>query len=128
MESIVSKMENVSGTVFFYCLSRDEKSISAFTRAAEQTGRRLFRREDCRELEPEALAGSPGEKAIFVLPNMMDFLDRYLAACPGGLRHLVIQACREGERCPMGFPFHDFWEERDVDIENFYTEAASPII
>jgi len=128
MEGIVSKMEKVSGTVFFYCLSRDEKSVSAFTRAAERTGRRLFRRDDWRELEPEDLAKSSGGKAIFVLPNMMDFLDRYLAACPAGQRHLVIQACREGERCPMGFPFHDFWEERDVDIENFYTGAAAPVM
>jgi len=104
------------GTVFLYCDPRDRERVGAFTLAAREAGRRVFGREECRKLNPEALAGSPGKKAILVLPSMMGFLERYLGALPVGQRRLLIQERREGERCPMGFPFHDFWEERGVEI------------
>jgi len=123
MKNIVAKMESTSGTVFLYCSSKDEKSIHSFTQTAERTGRRLFSREDCQTLEPVALASSHDKKAIFVSPSMMDFLDRYLSACPAGQRHLLIHAHRQKEKIrSMSYLFHDFWEERDVNIEDFFTE------
>ena len=47
MKNIEKTMESISGTVFLYCSLKDEESISFFTNAAEHTGRRLLRREDC---------------------------------------------------------------------------------
>jgi len=114
---MVETMGAISGTVFLYCSPTDEKSVSAFAGAAEHTGRRSFSREDCQTLDPAILAGSPGKKAIFAAPSMMDFLDRYLAACPAGQRHLLLCSRKYGDIPHMSRIFHDFWEERDVDID-----------
>lgn len=118
-------LESVGGTVFLYCASGDDAVASLFADAAERTGRRTLRREDCRALDPAALAGTPGKKLIFTAPSMTDFLDRYLEACPGGQRHLLIHArgAREAVRS-MSFLFHDFWEERQVTIEDLPVEAG----
>lgn len=117
MKDMVETMGAISGTVFLYCSPTDEKSVSAFAGAAEHTGRRLFSREDCQTLDPAILAGSPGKKAIFAAPSMMDFLDRYLAVCPAGQRHLLLCSRKYGDIPHMSRIFHDFWEERDVDID-----------
>ncbi len=117
MKNITETMESTSGTVFLYCSPKDEKSISAFTGAAEHTGRRIFSREACQSLEPAALAGSREKKALFVSPSMTDFLDEYLAACPAGQRHLLLCSRKYGDIPNMSRIFHDFWEERDVDID-----------
>ena len=119
MENIEKTMESISGTVFLYCSRKDEESISFFTSAAEHTGRRMLRREDCQALDPAALASTPDKKVIFIAPSMMDFLDRYLEACPAGQRHLLIHAHEAHEAIrSMSFVFHDFWEERHVRIED----------
>jgi len=114
------RMASGCGTVFFYCRSKNPAWVGSFAQAARQAGRRLFTKEDCRDLDPAALANSPGKKVIFVLPSMMGFLNQYLDACPSNQRCLLLQARREGELCPMGFPFHDFWEERGVEIVSLY--------
>ena len=119
MENIEKTMESISGTVFLYCSRKDEESISFFTSAAEHTGRRMLRREDCQALDPAALASTPDKKVIFIAPSMMDFLDRYLEACPAGQRHLLIHAHEAHEAIrSMSFVFHDFWEERHVRMED----------
>ena len=119
MENIEKTMESISGTVFLYCSRKDEESISFFTSAAEHTGRRMLRREDCQALDPAALASTSDKNAIFAAPSMMDFLDRYLEACPAGQRHLLIHAHEAHEAIrSMSFVFHDFWEERHVRIED----------
>lgn len=119
MENIETTMESISGTVFLYCSLEDEESISFFTSAAEHTGRRL-RREDCQALDPAALASTSDKNVIFAAPSMMDFLDRYLGACPAGQRHLLIHAHEAHEAIrSMSFVFHDFWEERNVSMEDF---------
>ena len=117
MINIEEAMGAVSGTVFLYCALRDEKSVSLFTDVAERTGRRVYRREDCRNLDPAVLADSSDRKMIFAVPAMMDFLDGYLKACPTDQRHLLIHA-REAQEAirSMSFVFHDFWEERQVSI------------
>jgi len=117
MKNIAETMDSVSGTVFLYCSPKDEKSMTAFTRVAELTGRRVFSREECQTLDPAVLAVSCGKKAIFVSSSMMDFLDRYLIACPAGQRHLLLCAPRYGEVPNLSRIFHDFWEEREVGIE-----------
>ncbi len=117
MKDIVETMGSISGTVFLYCSPKDEKSISAFASAAERTGRRMLGREECQSLEPTALAGSYEKKAILVSPSMIDFLDGYLAACPAGQRHLLLCSRKYGDIPNMSRSFHDFWEERDVDID-----------
>ncbi len=117
MKNITETMESTSGTVFLYCSPKDEKSISAFTSAAEHTGRRTLGQEDCEALEPAALASSSEKKAILVSPSMIDFLDEYLAACPAGQRHLLLCSRKYGDIPNMSRIFHDFWEERDVDID-----------
>ena len=123
MENIEKTMGSISGTVFLYCSFKDEKSISFFTNAAEHTGRQLLRREDCQALDPAALASTSDKNAIFVVPSMMDFLDRYLEACPAGQRHLLIHIHEAHEAHEairsMSFVFHDFWEERHVSMEDF---------
>ena len=120
MESIEKTMESISGTVFLYCSRKDEESISFFTSAAEHTGRRMLRREDCQALDPAALASTSDKNAIFAAPSMMDFLNRYLEACPAGQRHLLIHAHEAHEAIrSMSFVFHDFWEERHVSMEDF---------
>ena len=119
MENIEKTMESISGTVFLYCSRKDEESISFFTSAAEHTGRRMLRREDCQALDPAALASTSDKNAIFAAPSMMDFLNRYLEACPAGQRHLLIHAHEAHEAIrSMSFVFHDFWEERHVRIED----------
>ena len=119
MENIEKTMESISGTVFLYCSRKDEESISFFTSAAEHTGRRMLRREDCQALDPAALASTSDKNAIFAAPSMMDFLNRYLEACPAGQRHLLIHAHEAHEAIrSMSFVFHDFWEERHVSIED----------
>ena len=119
MENIEKTMESISGTVFLYCTLKDEKSISFFSSAAEHTGRRPFRREDCQALDPAALASTSDKNVIFAAPSMMDFLDRYLEACPAGQRHLLIHAHEPHEAIrSMSFVFHDFWEERHVRMED----------
>ena len=119
MKNIEKTMESISGTVFLYCSLKDEESISFFTSAAEHTGRRMLRREDCQALDPAALASTPDKKVIFIAPSMMDFLDRYLEACPAGQRHLLIHAHEAHEAIrSMSFVFHDFWEERHVRMED----------
>lgn len=124
MKNIETTMESISGTVFLYCSLKDEESISFFTSAAEHTGRRLLRREDCQALDPAALASTSDKNAIFAAPSMMDFLDRYLEACPAGQRHLLIHMHEAHEAIrSMSFVFHDFWEERHVNIENLCIEA-----
>lgn len=124
MKNIETTMESISGTVFLYCSLKDEESISFFASAAEHTGRRLLRREDCQALDPAVLASTPDKKVIFAAPSMMDFLDRYLEACPAGQRHLLIHAHEAYEAIrSMSFVFHDFWEERHVSIENLCMEA-----
>lgn len=125
MINIEETMGAVSGTVFLYYALRDEKSVSLFTDVAERTGRRVFRREDCRNLDPAALADSSDRKMIFAVPAMMDFLDRYLEACPAGQQHLLIYAHEAKEAiCSMSFVFYDFWEERHVSIEDFCPECG----
>ena len=120
MKNIETTMGSVSGTVFLYCSLKDEKSISFFTSAAEHTGRRLLRREDCQALDPAALASTSDKNVIFAAPSMMDFLDRYLEACPAGQRHLLIHVHEPHEAIrSMSFVFHDFWEERHVSMEDF---------
>ena len=120
MENIEKTMESISGTVFLYCSRKDEESISFFTSAAEHTGRRMLRREDCQALDPAALASTSDKNAIFAAPSMMDFLNRYLEACPAGQRHLLIHAHEAHEAIrSMSFVFHDFWEERHVSMEDF---------
>lgn len=122
MKNIEKTMGSISGTVFLYCSFKDEKSISFFTNAAEHTERRLLRREDCQALDPAALASTSDKNVIFVAPSMMDFLDRYLEACPAGQRHLLIHAHEAHEAIrSMSFVFHDFWEERHVRMEDFCT-------
>ena len=119
MENIEKTMESISGTVFLYCSRKDEESISFFTSAAEHTGRRMLRREDCQALDPAALASTSDKNAIFAAPSMMDFLNRYLEACPAGQRHLLIHAHEAHEAIrSMSFVFHDFWEERHVRMED----------
>ena len=119
MENIEKTMESISGTVFLYCSRKDEESISFFTSAAEHTGRRVLRREDCQALDPAALASTSDKNAIFAAPSMMDFLNRYLEACPAGQRHLLIHAHEAHEAIrSMSFVFHDFWEERHVRMED----------
>ena len=119
MKNIEKTMESISGTVFLYCSRKDEESISFFTSAAEHTGRRMLRREDCQALDPAALASTSDKNAIFAAPSMMDFLNRYLEACPAGQRHLLIHAHEAHEAIrSMSFVFHDFWEERHVRIED----------
>ena len=122
MKNIEKTMESISGTVFLYCSLKDEESISFFTNAAEHTGRRLLRREDCQALDPAALASTSDKNVIFAAPSMMDFLDRYLEACPAGQRHLLIHA-HEAIRS-MSLVFHDFWEERHVSIEDLCMETG----
>lgn len=119
MKNLEKTMASVSGTVFLYCSPKDEETISRFTSAAEHTGRRLYRREDCQGLDPEALAEQSAQNVIFAAPSMLDFLDRYLEACPAQQRHLLLHAhaAREAIRS-MSFVFHDFWEERHVSIED----------
>ena len=125
MENIEKTMESISGTVFLYCSLKDEESISFFTNAAEHTGRRLLRREDCQALNPVALASTSDKNVIFAAPSMMDFLDRYLEACPAGQRHLLIHAHEPHEAIrSMSFVFHDFWEERHVSIEDLCMETG----
>ena len=120
MKNIETTMGSISGTVFLYCSLKDEKSISFFTSAAEHTGRRLLRREDCQALDPAALASTSDKNVIFAAPSMMDILDRYLKACPAGQRHLLVHAHGPHEAiCSMSFVFHDFWEERHVSMEDF---------
>ena len=125
MINIEEAMGAVSGTLFVYCALRDEKRVSLFADAAERAGRRVFRREDCRNLDPAALASSSDRKMIFAVPAMMDFLNRYLEACPIGQRHILIHA-REAQEAirSMSFVFHDFWEERHVSIEDFCPECG----
>ena len=119
MKNIEKTMESISGTVFLYCSFKDKKSISFFTNAVEHTGRQLLRREDCQALDPAALASTSDKNAILVVPSMMDFLDRYLEACPAGQRHLLIHMHEAHEAIrSMSFVFHDFWEERHVRIED----------
>lgn len=125
MKNIEKTMESTSGTVFLYCPLKDEKTISFFTSAAEHTGRSLLRREDCQALEPAALASTSDKNVIFAAPSMMDFLDRYLEACPGGQRHLLIHAHETHEAIrSMSFVFHDFWEERHVSIADLCMETG----
>ena len=125
MINIEEAMGAVSGTVFVYYVLRDEKSVSLFTDAAERTGRRVFRREDCQNLDPAVLARSSDRKMIFVAPAMMDFLDRYLEARPTDHRHSLIHAREVQEAIrSMSFVFHDFWEERHVSIEDFCPECG----
>lgn len=124
MKNIETTMESISGTVFLYCSLKDEESISFFTNAAEHTGRRLLCREDCQALNLVALASTSDKNVIFATPSMMDFLDRYLEACPAGQRHLLIHMHEAHEAIrSMSFVFHDFWEERHVSIENLCIEA-----
>lgn len=118
MKNIVETIESTNGTVFLYCSPKDEKSISFFTSAAEHTGRQILTREDYQTLEPAALASIYEKKAIFVSPSMMDFFDRYLAACPAGQQHLLLCSRQYGDVPNMSRLFHDFWEERDVDMED----------
>lgn len=119
MKNIEKTMESISGTVFLYCSLEDEKSTSFFASAAEHTGRLLLRREDCQALDPAVLASTSDKKVIFAAPSMMDFLDRYLEACPGGQRHLLIHVHEAHEAIrSMSFVFHDFWEERHVRMED----------
>lgn len=119
MKNIEKIMESINGTVFLYCSLKDEESIFLFTSAAKHTGRRLFLWEDCQTLNPAALAKTSDKKMIFVTPSMMDFLDRYLEACPAGQRHLLIHAHEAHEAIrSMSFVFHDFWEERHVRMED----------
>ena len=126
MENIEKTMESISGTVFLYCSRKDEESISFFTSAAEHTGRRMLRREDCQALDPAALASTSDKNAIFAAPSMMDFLNRYLEACPAGQRHLLIHAHEPHEAiCSMSFVFHDFWEERHVRMEDLCMEREA---
>ena len=125
MKNIKEIMESTNGTVFVYYSLRDEQSISLFTDAAERTGRRVFRREDCQNLDPAVLASSSDRKMIFAVPAMMDFLDRYLEACPTGQCHLLIHAREVQEAIrSMNFVFHDFWEERHVSIKDFCPECG----
>lgn len=125
MKNIEKTMESISGTVFLYCSLKDEESISFFTNAAEHTGRRLLRREDCQALNPVALASTSDKNVIFAAPSMMDFLDRYLEACPAGQRHLLIHAHEAHEAIrSMSLVFHDFWEERHVSIEDLCMETG----
>lgn len=123
MKDLEKTMASVSGTVFLYCSPKDAETISRFTSAAEHTGRRLVRREDCQALHPETLAERSAENVIFAAPSMLDFLDRYLEACPAQQRHLLlhVHGAREAIRS-MSFVFHDFWEERHVSIEDLCTE------
>ncbi len=120
MKNLEKTMESASGTVFLYCSRKDEESISLFTSAAEHTGRRLLRREDCQALGPAVLASTSDKNAIFAAPSMMGFLNRYLEACPAKQRHLLIHAHAAHEAIrSMSLVFHDFWEERQVRIEDF---------
>ena len=125
MKNIEEIMESTSGTVFIYYSPRDEKGISLFTDAAERTGRRVFRREDCQTIDPSALASTLDKKMIFAAPSMTDFLNRYLEACPAGQRHLLIHAHEVHEAIrSMSFIFHDFWEERHVSIADCCMESG----
>ena len=126
MKNIEKTMGSISGTVFLYCSLKDEKSVSFITRAAEHTGRRWLRREDCQALDPAALASTSDKNVIFAAPSMMDFLDRYLEACPAGQRHLLIHAHEAHEAIrSMSFVFHDFWEERHVRMEDLCMEREA---
>lgn len=125
MKNIEETMKSTSGTVFLYCALKDEQSISFITNAAERTGRRLFRWEDCQTLDPAVLASTSDKKMIFAAPSMMDFLDRYLEACSAGQRHLLIHAHEAHEAIrSMSFWFHDFWEERHISIEDCCIESV----
>lgn len=119
MKNIEKTMVSTSGTVFLYCSRKDEESTSFFTSAAEHAGRKLLHREDCQALDPAALASTSDKNVIFAAPSMMDFLDKYLEACPAGQRHLLIHAHEAHEAIrSMSFVFHDFWEERHVSMED----------
>lgn len=125
MKNIQETIKSTSGTLFLSCSLKEEQSISFITSAAEHTGRRLFRREDCQTLDPAVLASTSDKKMIFAAPFMMDFLDRYLEACPAGQQHLLIHAHEAHEAIrSMSFLFHDFWEERHVNIEDCCIETA----
>lgn len=124
MKNIEKTMESISGTVFLYCTLKDEKNISFFSNAAEHTGRRLLCRAECHALNPAALASTSDKNVIFTAPSMMDFLDRYLNACPAGQRHLLIHAHEAHETIrSMSFVFHDFWEERHVRMKDLCMET-----
>jgi len=105
-------------TVFFYCSPADEVRVATLVRG--EGFAEVFTREACRGMDPAALAESPGQKAIFVRPSMMDFLDRYLEACPAGRRHLLLFSPNYGDIPYMSRIFHDFWEERGVDMEELF--------
>jgi len=109
-----------SGTIFFYCCPEEEEQIAAIAHTEGLAGRRLFTRKDCQNWNPVMLADSPRQKAILVRPSMIEFLTRYLEACPAGQQHLLLCSRQYSDLPYMSRIFHDFWEERDITIGNFF--------
>lgn len=124
---LVANLGCCDGTVFFFCHRDDDARRAMLVRAAQAAGRRIA---DVLDMDAQSAESAVccGRFAFFVSFSMRDALDRYLDACPQGVRHLLV-CSRHGGKRSIPIPFWDFFEERgaevwDIDAPEFFRDRS----
>ena len=114
---LAAKLRECSGTVFWFCCRSDTERIALFHRVTQTVGRwGQDGREVCTNVGAEELAEHYDTNAILVLPDMRDYLEQYLDACPPDARHLLVYSRRYNGPSPVNSVFMELWWKRGVEV------------
>lgn len=114
---LTAKLRACGGTVFWFCCRSDRERIVLFHRTVQAAGRRgRDGREVCSDVEPEELTEHFDTNALLVFPDMRDYLERYLNACPPDARHLLVYSRRFNGPSPINSVFMELWWNHGVEV------------
>ena len=114
---LTAKLRTCGGTVFWFCYQGDRERIALFHRAVQAAGRQgQDGREVCADVEAEELAEHSDTNAFLVLPDLRDYLEQYLNACPPDARHLLVYSRRFNGPTPINSVFMELWWKRGVEV------------
>lgn len=114
---LTAKLRTCGGTVFWFCCRSDRERIALFHRTVQAAGRQgRDGREVCSDRGAEELAEHFDTNAFLVFPDMRDYLERYLNACPPDARHLLVYSRRFNGPSPINSVFIELWWNRGVEV------------
>lgn len=114
---LTAKLRTCGGTVFWFCAPNDRERIALFRRTAQAVGRDgRDGRAVCTAIGAEQLAERVDTNALFVVPAMKNYLERYLDACSPEVRHLLVYSRRNNSPSPINSDFMDLWWGRDIEV------------
>ena len=119
MEELIltAKLRECGGTVFWFCCQSDRECIDLFHRTVQAVGRQgRDGREVCADVDADKLAEHFDTNALLVFPDMRDYLEQYLNACPSDARHLLVYSRKFNGPTPINSVFMDLWWKRGIEV------------